>query len=694
MAAEQEKPTEKPAPKAEEPKVKSYAPVLYKGEVKIFPDRPLPKYNQGIVKAYEALTGNGNAAFALVCEKNIVPQSEIVYKYAGIITSHLPKLLSLGVVDWNVDFKEHLIFLYEDKLGSPVTTGKNVEALGLKPEMVISTIFRNLLEVVRAMRDKGIAHGNIRATNIFDGGTPTYESAMLGEMLSTPSGYAQPVIYQTITRGLAHPLARGPAEISDDIYALGVTLATLIRSIPAAEGLSDEEIVAAKMETGSFNFIVGKSRFPAPVLEFLRGTLNDDPALRWSFDDIMTWAEGRRVTAKQTAAVATLKASRPLEFMRKKFLKPELLGVSFPKDPTQVVPLVENGELYLWLNRSIQDKELEKRYDEALVESKVEVGNSNYADRLSCIMAVALEPENPVFYKDLKFSPMGFGSLLADSAYTKKDMNPFVDIIKSNVISFWSKSTLSQSPAIGEAVNRMGNCQRFISQTMMGSGLERCIYYLSPNAPCFSEKLDQYYVRTPEDYLNALEKMSAQKNRPEWFLDRHIVAFLSVRDKAVIEPYLPDLAASEKHRQRQGMVKMLAAIQVRDKMGALPGLSQWVVGMLDNLVDRYHDREKRKSVREQLEKIKTQGNLEKVASLFDSYEETQRDARGYSDAQQQYQALKKEYFMLEHELDTNKSFGIEAGKHAAALVSGVISAIVVTIYLLYTLTRGGGGSVF
>ncbi len=700
MAADQEKPPEDAAPKvaeapkAEQPKAKSFAPVLFKGEVKIFPDKPLPKYDQGAVKAYEAITGNGNAAFALVCEKNIIPQSEIVHKYAGIITSHLPKLLACGVVEWSVDFKEHLVFLYEDKLGSPIVDGKNAAALGLKPELVISTIFRNLLEVVRAMRDKGIAHGNIRVSNIFDGGTPTYESATLGEMLSTPSGYAQPVVYETIMRGLAHPLGRGPAEISDDIYALGVTLATLIRTLDPTEGLSDEDIVNAKMEVGSFNFIVGKSRFPAPVLEFLRGTLNDDVALRWSFDDIMTWAEGRRVTAKQTTAVAALKASRPLEFMRRKFLKPQLLGVTFPKDPTQVVPLVENGELSLWLNRSIQDKELEKRYDEGLTEAKQEVGSSNYADRLSCVMAIALEPDNPIFYKELKFSPMGFGSLLADAAQTKKDINPYVDIIKSNIVSFWSKFSSGQSPNIGETVNRMGNCQRFINQSTMGAGLERCIYYLSPNAPCFSEKLDQFYVRSAEDYLNALEKIAAQKNRPEWFLDRHIVAFLSVRDKSIIEPYLPDLAASEKHRQRQGMVKMLAAIQVRDKMGALPGLSQWVVGMLDNLVDRYHDREKRKTVREQLDRIKAQGNLEKVAALFDNYEETQRDSRGFSEAMQQYQGFKKEYFMLEQELDSNRNFGLEAGKHAAALVSGVISAIVVTIYLLYALTRGGGGSIF
>lgn len=694
MPADQENLPDTSAEKAERSKTKPFPPVLLKGEIKIFPDKPLPKYDQGAIKAYEALTPSGGAAFALLCEKNIVPQSEIVHKYAGITTPHLPRLLACGVVEWSVDFKEHLVFIYEDKLGEPISTGRNPAALGLKAETVISTIFRNILEVVRAMRDKGISHGNIRTSNIFDGGTQTYESTKLGEMLSTPSGYAQPIIYETITRGLCNPLGKGPSELSDDIYALGVTLATLIRTLDPADGLSDEEIVNAKMEVGSFNFIVGRSRFPAPVLEFLRGTLNDDVSLRWSFDDIMTWAEGRRVSAKQTSAATTLKASRPLDFMRHKFLKPELLGVAFPKDPSQVVPLVENGELYLWLNRSIQDKELEKRYDNALIEAKREVGNTNYADRLSSVMAVALDPENPIFYKDLKFSPTGFGALLADAAQTKKDISPFVDVIKTGVISFWNKSSSLQNSGTNDAVNRMGNCQRFLTQTMIGSGLERCIYYLSPNAPCFSEKLDQFYVRSAEDYLNALEKLSGQKNRPEWFVDRHIIAFLSVRDKSIIEPYLPDLASTEKHRQRQGLIKMLASIQLRDKMGALPGLSLWVAGVLDQLVDRYHDRQKRKSVREQLDKIKNQGNLERLGSLFNNFDEIQLDLRGYTEAMQQYQALKKEYFMLEQDINTNKNFGIETGKNTAALVSGIISAIVVVIYLLFTLTRGGTGSIF
>lgn len=668
----------------------AYAPVLLKGEIKIFPDKRMSKYDQGPLKAYQALGKNGGKAFAVVCEKNIVPQVEIVQKYFGITSAHIPKLIGCGVVQWNLDFKERFVFVYDDKLGEPIVTDKNPLAMGLKPEFVISTIFRNIVELIVAMRDKGIGHGNIRTSNIFDGGSPTFENAMLGEILSTPSGFCQPVLYETIPRGLCHPLGKGPAEISDDIYALGVTIATLIRPAETFDNFSDEEIINAKLEMGSFNFIVGKSRFPASVLEFLRGTLNDDINLRWNFDDVITWMEGRRVNAKQVSVSALLKASRPLEFLKKKYLKPNTLSISFPNDPSMVVPLVENGELFLWLNRSIQDKNLEKRYDEALLEAKIDSGGTVYADRLACSMSIALGPDNPIFYKHINFMPTGFGTLLADAAAGKRDLAIFADIIQMGISSFWYKFTPNQNLIVSEVINKLGNCQRFLKQTQVGSGFERCIYYMSPMAPCMSEKLDGFYVRSAEDFLLALEKLSTSKNRPEWFLDRHIIAFLSVRDKSIMEPYIPDLTATERYRQRLGALKMFASIQTRDKMDALPGLTNWLCGMMDPIIDRFHDRDKRKRIRDQLLKLKDVGNIEKISNLFTRIEEVQVDLKNYSEMMKYYQALKNEHANLEYQLANNKNFGMEVARHTASIVSGVVAVIVIIIYLFISLTKSSG----
>lgn len=673
---------------------KSMAAVLLKGEIKIYPDQRLPYLDQGPVKAYVAEGADRSPAFAMVCEKHLVPQIEVVHKYAGTMTPLLPKLIACGVVNWSLDFKEHFVFVYENKLGDPISKGRNPNALGMKAEFVVTTVLKNLLEVLHSLHDKGIVHGNIRVTNLFDGGSKTLENVMLGETLSVPSGLVQPVLYETIQRSIANPLGKGVAEHADDIYALGVVVAALLRTHDPTEGLSDDEIINQKIEIGSFNFIAGKDRFPSAILEFLRGVLNDDPLLRWTFDDILVWADGRRVNAKQGAGIIALKANRPLEFNKKKFLRPQALSIELPRDVVSAVPLVENGEMFLWLNRSLQDKEMEKRFEDAVQEAKKSAGSSNYSDRLACDVAISLSPGYPVFYRNLKFLPTGFGDMLVDAVCNKKEIAPFIDIIQSSIVSFWSKCYHVHADGVGDAVNRIGNCQRFINQALIGYGLERCIYYLSPMAPCLSEKLEGYYVRSAEDYLRAMESLATSKNRPDWFLDRHIVSFLLVRDKTVIEPFLADIAASERYRQRLGVLKVFASIQRRDKVGALPGLSAWISGLMDILIDRYHDRDKRKRVKSQLEKIADKGDLSKIAELFDNFEELQMDMKTYAVSMQQYQMLKEEYINLEYQLDNNKMFGIEAGRQTAAMVSGIIAAIVVLIYLIVAMTAGGGGARF
>lgn len=676
------------------PKGKSIEPVYLKDEICIYPDKRLPKYDQGEIKAYEASGSGGVKSYALVCEKHIIPQIEYVHKYTGLSTPHLPKLTAGGVVEWKHEDCQRFAFFYDDKMGEPIKAGCNPRAMGIRPDLVISTIFRNLLGILSAMREKGIVHGGICVENLFDGGSPTFENTCLADMLAAPSGYTQSALYETIPRGLASPLGKGQAEISDDIYALGVTLATLIRTVDPAEGLNDAQIISQKIEMGSFNFIIGRSRFPSTILEFLRGTLNDDIELRWTFEDILTWTEGRRVSAKQSTGAVSLKASRPIEFAQEKIFKPQELSMLMPKNVAMVMPLVENGELSLWLNRSLQNKVIEERFESAALEAKKDVGASNYADRLVGFVSIAICPENPIFYKQLQFHPSGFTNLFIEAVQRRADLSPYVQIIQLGLFSFWNKFQDNVSQNNSDMVGKISSCYRLLSQSIIGSGIERCVYILSPMAPCLSEKLSRYYVRSTEDFLRALDDLATRKDRPDWYLDRHIVAFLSVRDKSIIEPFLADIASNEKYRHRHGALKVFAAIQRRDKIGALPGLSNWVASLMDPIINRFHDRERRRQIKAHLEKIKDQGSLEKIAELFDVFEEMQLDNRQYAEAMKNYQLFKKEKVALEYELNNNKNFGIENGRQTSMMVSGAVAAIVVVIYLLFALIGGRGGSVF
>ncbi|MFA7275816.1 MAG: hypothetical protein WC043_03325 [Pseudobdellovibrionaceae bacterium] len=666
---------------------KNSAAVMFKGEISIFPSKRLDYLDRGIVRAYAALTKGNDPAFAVVCEKAIVPQLDMVTRYAGVSSVVIPKLIASGVVEWTPDHTEKYAFVFENILGNPIWKNGNPNALGMKPDIVLATVFRNIVTALEAMSDKGVNHGGIRVTNIFDGGKTTMENAMIGECISTPPGYAQPALYESLQRAAAHPLGKGPVEAADDMYALGVALTLMIRHHDTTEGMSDEEIVTQKIEQGTFNLLTAKDRFPGPVLELLRGLLNDDPAMRWTLEDLSIWFEGRRVSAKQ-GVIALLKASRPVDFSKKKYLRPIILGLNFHKDPASVIEFVEKGELFLWLNRSLQNKETEGRYELAIEEAKKADKQSFLAERLAACMGVAMAPGYPLFYRGLKIVPAGLGALLVEAIHSHRDLTPFVDFIQSGLATFWITHAGILGRTSEDMITRIENCRMFMKQNMPGYGIERCIYYLSPSSACLSEKLAAYHVRSAEDYLHALEKISKTRNRPDSFLDRHIIAFLLVSDKNIIEPYLPDINAAENFRQKMGVLKLFTAIQRRDKMAPMPGLTEWVVGQLGVLVDRHHDRELRKKIKAQLEKFKDKGSFEPILALFDSFEVLQHDMRAFNAALHQFQMLRKEYFALEFELENNKQFGVGAGRQTAALVSAGIAALVVMVYLFFNLAMG------
>src|SRR5690606_29023817 len=104
-------------------------------------------------------------------------------------------------------------------------------------------------------------------------------------------------------------------------------------------------------------------------------------------------------------------------------------------------------------------------------------------------------------------------------------------------------------PDISPLMNRFDACRNFIRQKKIAFGLERCLYFLSPDGRCLSDKLKSYYVISPDEMALAFEDMCAKGKAPAFFIDRHCAAFLSVRDSKVIDSYLYELEGPEEHKR-------------------------------------------------------------------------------------------------------------------------------------------------
>lgn len=660
--------------------------------IEILVDKRLPHLDRGPSLAYAARAKNEStdSFFALVCENHLVPRSIMAPKFAAIMSPGLVRLAGSGVVYWPPAQGQRYVFVYENTLGKPLMKSLGKTGLGWKHENVMKGFIKPMINVLLDMRDADMVHGAINPMNIYEGGSDEgIDRVILGECLSTPPSYLQPAVFLPVERAQADPIARGPGTMEDDIYAFGVTLTMVLRSRDPLAGMNDEEIIRQKIELGSYAALTGKDRYTGAILELLRGLLYDDRVQRWTLDEIEAWQEGQRLSPKQSSKKS--KAARPIHFNEERYHRPVLLAMDMDLNQSEAVQIIDGGILEQWISRSLEDNLTKGRYEQAIETAQEGGRGPGYWDRLLSRVSIALDPEAPLRFKGLKMHPEGIPYALAETYMLKRDLMPFIEIINQQLVMFWIAAQQEVKVDVGNLISKFDSCRAFLRQNTMGYGIERCLYFLNPECQCISERLQGYYVRNPEDLMFAFEDMSDQPKRPDLFIDRHIAAFLSVKDRRMIDPFLQELNGEEYYKKVLANVKILATIQKRSQMQPFPGIAAWIASSLEPVYERFHDRELRTVLRERIEKLKVTGDLVKMITLLDDNELRQRDFLGFKKAMEEYRALTKENEELKRKMEKPETFGRDTGQEVAAIVSGILAAVVI---LTFAFMHFSGGSAF
>lgn len=689
--------TSEPLPDAPDapPADKAGAAVVLKGEVEIYPDRPLQGLAPSPLQVYAAKSRKGAQGYAILCDKYIIPRLEHLQKYANLNHLGVPRLLNMGVVYWPRDNAERFVMVYEQHAARPMVDSEKSVALGWSADAVRGLVLRHFLPILRDIHMADIAHGHLRLTNLFVNTPPgevvqptSIDQIVIGDCLCLPHGYAQPALYEPIERVLADPIGRGEAGVENDLYALGVCLALMVRTEDPNPDVSAREIFLRKVTHGSFATLLGKSRVTGTLLELLRGLLQDDPKQRWTLDDVAIWADGRRVTPKANTGSKS-KSARPLEFAGQSILRPIHLAMAMADNVIEAAKLIESNDLHGWIIRSLEDKALSKRVEEAIVAAREHGTGTHYQDRLVASVVMLLAPTLPIMYKGLAFFPDALGRMLAYHYGRASALNHFADIIRFRLIENWIAHAGQIHFDTMLLDQRLTACRNSLKQATIGYGLERCVYTLVPDAPCLSEKFMQYYMLAPDDMILALEDMLERRQKADNPLDRHVVAFLSLRDAATIDPHLYDLNSAERHRQLEAMLQILRKLQARHKGRNFPKVSAWLGEAMQPLIDRLHDRETRKVVRQKLDKVRAEGDIAALAALLDDPQHKKRDMGEFIAAMHEYKALAQEYTRLEHNLKHNPRFGVDTGREVASMVSAFLAFAIILIVLFATFTGAG-----
>ncbi len=462
---------------------------------------------------------------------------------------------------------------------------------------------------------------------------------------------------------------RGAGSVADDLYALGVTILTLMTGQVPCQGMTDAEVLDAKLSKGPYGALAQQTRISLTVMEILRGLLNDDPELRWNVDDLGFWAGGRRGSPIQQSMES--RAARSFSFMDKEHFTCRELAQTMSSNWDESISILRDGRLDTWLRRALgDDKKIE-----TMNEAKALQVDLDSDDNLVARACIALDPSAPIRFREFRASISGISNVLAMNGESSDIRNLFAQILHNGLIDFWEYCQPMPRVDLITIYRDLKRAREVMSRKNLGEGIERVIYDLNPNLPCQSASVLSYYVLDIDHLLPALDRFANDNPNASSVIDRQIAAYFAthfadhrggeLRDlDNQADPYLPILAA----------IRLLSRIQEKTRVvtpyAKLTGLA---ANLLEPSIKRYQNRDTRKSIAERLRGAAETGRLLEVLAVVDNLEIIAIDERQFNEAVIEYRDVTNKLGLLELENANRMGIARELGAQVSSVVSGALT---------------------
>ncbi len=635
-------------------------------------DEPLPAFDNPPAVAYKVqhVRDDRRDLVGLVCDPKMPTRFDLIDPLSRIDTPYLLNIRDWGIVDWPPEGRRCPIFIFERPEGARLMSSLDDTFEPMREESILELVVNPIYQVLRDFREHHITHRAIRPTNLYMGGSATGRF-VLGECVSAAPAVAQPFAYETIENCLSMPAGRGPGTLADDLYALGVTILSLMTGKSPCQGMSDEEILQTKLSKGSYGALTQQSRISLTVMEALRGLLNDDPTERWTVDDLGLWANGRRGSPIQQSVEA--RASRSFSFMDKDHYTCRELAHTMATNWDMAVAIVRDGTVDTWLRRALGDDAKVG----AMNEAKTLAGELDTDDNVVARSCIALDPAAPICFRDFRSNIDGFANVLAMHGESGTTRNAFAQIMQYNLIAFWDECQPRPRVDLVGLYRDLRRAREVLSRTSTGEGIERVIYDLNGNVPCKSPLVEAYYIIEMDQLLPAMELMAGSGSGARHLVDRHIAAFIAthftnhrgneLRDlDNQADPHLPTLAS----------VRLLSLVQEKSRrVMPYPKLCALAVKVLEPTVKRFHNRQTRKRILKAMGDAGESGRLLELLTVVDNVEILNTDERRFHEAMREYSEASHQLIQLESDIHNRTNIARELGAQASSFVSGVVTTI-------------------
>jgi len=693
-----EKPGEKPAPAKAKAKATGipvaerngpqapldaaqFPPVELNGRYMIYPSMALPELDSPQAMAYsvEDRREPGRQLFALICKPGLPVRTSLMRELKSQSIQGMIPMADFGPVLWSPIDQTAVAIVFDRPLG-----GRFLDTFGDRPPRVNEyelgkLILEPVAHAISELQAIDFAHRAIRLDHLFFMDKERRE-LVVGECLSSPPGYDQPVIYEPLDRAYAMPSGRGYGMSYDDMYALGImTVFALLGNNPVAR-LGDDEMLAAKAEFGSYQCLCGNERIPMALIEPIRGLLSDEEFERWNMEALDQWLNGQKKTPIQRRPATKPKTA--FKFGGREHMTTRSVAHAFSKNVPEAVKIIKNGKLEQWINSSLGETVLADTITGIIATCKVSEGSPDGSDDiLVAKVCIRLDPHAPIRYKNFSFLPDGFGAALAVEYLRKGNFQIPGEILARDLLSFWVAAQEHRTPDLTSHERTFQTLRGFAKINEMGYGMERCLYELNRSLPCQSEILRTTHVDHIDDFITSLDQVADHVDTRSRPMDKHIAAFVATHFKYDIAPHLKALSDSKEETSLIGLLSLYALIQWRMKVPTLFGLSSWLGGLLAPAIGTYHSRTTRRTIEQEIPALVRQGSLPELFDLIDNAERRHIDTTDFEEAQVAFAHAEEEIESTVGEgVDQNKA-ALQVGERVTATIAIILSMIATTVII-------------
>ncbi len=658
-------------------------PVIINDRYMIDPGAPLPDLDLPSAKAFAAEDRRepGRKLYALICTPGLPVRVDAMAKLKGFNINGMLTLVEWESVFWASMEQRTTAVIYERPLGGPIMAAVKAREVTLNEYELPRRVIEPMSGVIRELGTQGVSHRSIRAANMYFMDEDR-QNIVLGDCTTSPPGFDQPTVYEPLERALAGRAGRGEGGVTDDIYALAVSVIhILVGGNPIAK-MSEDELLYRKIERGSYATVCGNAWVPMSLLEPLRGMLTDDSAERWSGEEIDSWMNGRKQTPLQKRSAK--KADVPQRFGGRNHVTARTLAHAFSQDVSDAVKMVNDETFIAWIRRNMNQPDMADAIEGAVKSANFHKGSfQGTDDYLITHVCTILDPEGPLRYQGFNFTMDGFGDAMAIEYMRKGEAQIAAEIISKDLTALWFQAQASVYGETGAQQRMFSQLKGYLAINEPGYGFERCLYEINPSMPCQSPMVIKHHVVTIEGLLPALDAAANNADARSKPMDRHIAAFVAARFNQDIQPHLKAIASARADTSVIGMLSLLAFLQWRLQGPAMLGLSSWIGGLLGPAINTYHNRAMRRELEREIPRLVRKGSLPELFDLVDNADRRREDGDGFAEARAEYDEAESEIQEIEGSDSERMAKAMRAGQQTAAMISVISTMIVVTAIFLW-----------